>query len=156
MKHISDASDIRTGVEHHPALVARQEDPINQELFTLHFKWLASPVNLFMRPQLLQRLSLMTYQVNGTVVDLHFEAPCHLEAFNIIQENTTCANLPRLVNQLNDMTSNVSVCQNILLVVKLILLVVQQIATAEPLQTARWLGPLECSSFVHIPQLLSV
>lgn len=65
-----------------------------------------------MRPRLLQRLSLMTYQVNITNVNLQLEAPCHLEAFNIIQSGTfneLCTNVSKLHSELNDMTSNVSI-----------------------------------------------
>ena len=82
-----------------------QEDFINKDQFVFHFKWLASPVNLFVRPDLLQRLSLMTYRVDNIAVDLHFEAPCYLEEFST---NSTCTHLPKLLSQLNNLTSNVS------------------------------------------------
>ena len=83
------------------------------ELFVVNFRWLASPINLFMRPELLGRLSLWTYSVNKTVVDLEIEVTCHIENFSIFQDNNTfdssCSNLPLLLHQLNDMTANVSI-----------------------------------------------
>lgn len=100
LKHVSHT---KNGKE-----AATKRELINEELFVVHFKWLASSVNLFMRPNLLQRLSLMTYQVNSTAVDLNFDFPCRLK----IPITQTCDNLPRLISELNDMTSNVSVASD--------------------------------------------
>ena len=71
----------------------------------LKFRWLSSPVNLFIRPDLLKRFSLLTYQVNVTVVDLQFSL-CHPE--ELTTNKSVCTNVPMLLNQLNKITANVS------------------------------------------------
>ena len=75
------------------------------------FRWLSSPVNLFIRPDLLKRFSLLTYQVNVTAVDLQFSLcqPKELEILN----KSACTSVPMLLTQLNTITANVS-CTNCL------------------------------------------
>ena len=73
------------------------------------FRWLFSPINLFTRPDLLKRLSLMTYRANSTDIDLFLEAPCSSEELPLRTNDVSpCKNLTSLVIQLNVITSNVS------------------------------------------------
>jgi hypothetical protein len=52
--------------------------PVNTktELFCLQFRWLASPINLVTRRELLERLALMAYRGNVESVNLKLEASC--------------------------------------------------------------------------------
>jgi hypothetical protein len=74
---------------------------------TFKFRWMASPVNLLIRPSLLKRLSLMTYQENVAVLTLELEVKCESD---FVKEaiDSDCRNVSQLLYQLNNMTSNVS------------------------------------------------
>lgn len=64
-----------------------------------------------MRPGLLERLSLKTYQTSNVTVDIHLNASCSEiseELDEIKMVNSTCTNIPQLLHQLNIMTANVS------------------------------------------------
>ena len=63
---------------HFNADLKKEENFLPDELFVIHFRWLASPVNLFMRSQLLEQLSLRTYTVKKAIINLQIEVPCHL------------------------------------------------------------------------------
>ena len=92
-------------------LDTKEENFLPDELFVVNFRWLASPVNLFMRSQLLEQLSLRTYTVNNTVVDLQIEVPCHLAIDRDSDtDKSQCKNLSLLYHQLNELTTDVSNC----------------------------------------------
>jgi hypothetical protein len=74
---------------------------------TFKFRWMASPVNLLIRPSLLKKLSLFTYQVNVAALTLEFEVTCETELINK-SVDSNCQNVSQIYHQLNNMTSNVS------------------------------------------------
>lgn len=85
----------------------------DRELLSASFRWLASPINLFIRPDLLKRLSLFTYQAPIVSINIYFESSCTGNFSQDIKKdikkiNSTCQNVPKLLKQLDEMTTNVS------------------------------------------------
>lgn len=82
---------------------------------SLHFRWSASPINLYMRHSLLNRLSLATYWTNPLSVEVQLQLPCNQEeiqaAFTPQVHDTVddfCINPDRFLIHLNSATANVS------------------------------------------------
>lgn len=80
------------------------------EFLVVQFRWLASSINLFIRPDLLKSLSLLTYQAPVVLVDIYLEVSCSIEGFSYHYKNvnSTCEGAPSLLKQLNEITTNVS------------------------------------------------
>ncbi len=82
------------------------------EISHYHFRWVLSPVNLFIRPDLLTSLSLNTYQAQNVSIDLYLQLPfnCSPEILNriISPSVSTCDHPNALLKQLNTLTANVS------------------------------------------------
>ena len=113
-------------------VITKEDHRILQQDNSVKFRWLASPINLYIRPDLLKRLSLWTYQVKPNRVDIVMKIPCTPEQTQkiiaeggISKHNTdsrkeqsddagmsdtsgNCSNLSTLLHQLNNMTANVS------------------------------------------------
>ena len=97
--------------------ILRQANPVEKSTeknISVKFSWLVSPINLYIRPDLLKRLSLWTYQAKPNRVDIVMKTTCTPEQTQkIIAEggNTSennCSSLSTLLYQLNNMTANVS------------------------------------------------
>ena len=94
--------------------IAELNEAKTDELFVIKFRWSASPINLYMRIGLLQRLSLMAHKATVIPVHIYLQAPCLVEEFNLIGASeiitSTCVivNGSLLLNQLNHLTANVS------------------------------------------------
>lgn len=82
------------------------------EISRYHFRWVISPINLFIRPELLTTLSLYSYQTRGVSIDLYLGLPfgCLPETLNQVlsASASTCDHPPAHLNQLNKLTANVS------------------------------------------------
>lgn len=85
----------------------------------INFRWLASPINLFINPDLLRELSLLSYIINVTNVDLNIETQCtHDELTDLLYKfqstNETCVNISTpLTELLNNFTTNVRAANTI-------------------------------------------
>ena len=132
IKIYSDDSVVITKEDHR---ILRQTSPVEKSTEqdnSVKFRWLASSINLYIRPDLLKRLSLWTYQVKPNRVDIVMKTTCTPEQTQKIiaeggssKHNTdsrkeqsddagmsdtsgNCSNLSTLLHQLNNMTANVS------------------------------------------------
>ena len=111
----SDDSVVITKEDHRILRQASSVEKSTEKTNFVKFRWLASPINLYIRPDLFKRLSLWTYQAKSTRVDIVMKTPCTPEQTRkIIAEgkNTSggCSNLSTLLHQLNNMTAKVSAC----------------------------------------------
>lgn len=77
-----------------------------------HFRWVISPINLFIRPELLTTLSLHSYQTRKVSVDLYLGLvfDCSPEILNRVLNSSasSCDHPPAHLTQLNRLTANVS------------------------------------------------
>jgi hypothetical protein len=77
-----------------------------------HFRWVISPINLFIRPELLTSLSLYSYRYRPVSVDLYLNLPfdCWPEFLNqeLSSSASSCDHPPAHLRQLNRLTANVS------------------------------------------------
>ncbi len=82
------------------------------EISHYHFRWVISPINLFIRPGLLTSLSLNAYQTRNPSIDLYLGLPinCSPEVLNRILNSSAsvCDHPPAHLRELNTLTSNVS------------------------------------------------
>ena len=91
----------------------RDQEELNfTEISLYHFRWVISPINLFIRPELLTALSLHTYQTRSVSIDIYLGLPfnCSPEILNRVLDPSasSCDNPPAHLNQLNRLTANVS------------------------------------------------
>ena len=72
---------------------------------------LASPINMFCRPQLLKELSLHTFQARISTVHLKLESPCEMDYLGatLLTGTDECTNVSDIYYLLNSLTSNVSI-----------------------------------------------
>ena len=82
------------------------------EISHYRFRWMVSPINLFIRPNLLSSLSLKTYQTRNVSMDLYLGLPynCTPEVLNRILNSSAsiCNDPPAHLYHLNTLTTNVS------------------------------------------------
>jgi len=112
----------------HPSLVDAEIPHHNRELRSvsdkdlcpgisqIKLRWMASPINLYIRPRLLEKLSLKTYHTENkhVVVSLYVDSPCEDQICDELRKvqsvNHTCEGAPILLQQLTSLTANVSNC----------------------------------------------
>ncbi len=74
---------------------------------TLYFRWMLSPINLYIEPELLQPLSLHTFHTHIPSVNLMLDL--HQDCDDIPEINkTTCEDKVGIIGALDDLTANVS------------------------------------------------
>ena len=104
-------SDSRTEAERQ-GVRDEQLNITGAEISHYHFRWVESPINLFIRPGLLNRFSLNTYQARPVSIDLYLGLPfnCSPEILNRILNSSasTCDDPPAHLKKLNILTANVS------------------------------------------------
>ena len=72
------------------------------EFLVVQFRWLASSINMFIRPDLLTSLSLLTYQAPVVPLNIYLEVPCSIDEATPLyyeQINSTCDGAPPLLKQ---------------------------------------------------------
>ena len=76
----------------------------------LKFRWMASPINMFCRPDLLKQLSLYAFQAKIGTVHLKLERPCKMDFLDatLLAGTDECMNVSDIYYLLNNLTSNVS------------------------------------------------
>lgn len=92
------------------------EEPWNNvadtEISQYHFRWMVSPINLFIRPGLLSSFSLETYQTRNVSVNLYLSLPynCTPELLKRVLNASAiiCDDPPAHLRHLNTLTANVS------------------------------------------------
>ena len=96
-------------IKHNRVLRQAKECP---QKFSLNFRWINSPVYLFINPNLLKWLSLLTYNPSvSKQVNLSFSTPCSCDELKFTFQNITkeCSTEKYPVLDLfNNLTSNVS------------------------------------------------
>lgn len=90
----------------------KNDNSKNSSEYFATFRWSVSPINLYMRPELLKRLSLETHQPKPMRADLYLLPPCEIEESHIVRPNSfinfTCVHVPQFLVLLNHLTTNVS------------------------------------------------
>ncbi len=81
---------------------------VNDEI---KFRWMASPINMFCRPRLLNQLSLYVFQARISTVHLKLEPPCEMDYLGatLLAGTDECTNVSDIHLLLNSLTSNVSI-----------------------------------------------
>lgn len=89
---------------------APQKEETTEETHYHHFRWVISPINLFIRPNLLADLSLKTYEARNNTINLSLRFPCRSATLNDKNDFSlkNCGKPPAYLKQLNTLTTNVS------------------------------------------------
>lgn len=99
---IDDRQDV---IKNHRVL--REVEGYSYHYAMLQFRWTLSAINLFVEPNLLQILSLYTFQTDIHSVNLTLVLPNNCDIHSIKVNESTCNDKVDIIEGLNDLTSNV-------------------------------------------------